>query len=110
MTSKNKIPPAKIFVSKSIVIDANNHENKFNRADLEFYGVDLSGPSYKARVFINNPKANSKTPTSIKNGYAGAFHVFGHGGCYGDWGHCEVSPFVRPIYSAGLAIPRPSSC
>ena len=28
-----------------------------SRADLVFYGVDHSGPSYEARVFINNPAA-----------------------------------------------------
>ena len=23
-------------------------------------------------------------------GYAGSFHVFGHGGCFGELGHCDI--------------------
>jgi hypothetical protein len=25
-------------------------------------------------------------------GYAGSYHIFGHGGCLGDPGHCDVEP------------------
>ena len=63
---------------------------KFSRADLEFIDVDHSGASYEARVFINNPSANENTPTTEASGYAGSFNIFGHGGCFGDVGHCEV--------------------
>jgi len=63
---------------------------QFSRADLEFIDVDHSGASYEARVFINNPKADINTPTSEEAGYAGAFHIFGHGGCFGDLGHCDI--------------------
>jgi len=58
------------------------------RADLVFYGVDHSGPTYEARVFLNNPKATEVTPLTAEEGYAGAFTVFGHGGCFGAEGHC----------------------
>lgn len=58
------------------------------RADLVFYGVDHSGPSYEARIFLDNPRASADTPRDIEKGYAGSFTVFGHGGCYGDAGHC----------------------
>lgn len=58
------------------------------RADLVFYGVDHSGPTYQARVFLNNPKATEETPLTAEEGYAGAFTVFGHGGCFGAEGHC----------------------
>jgi len=47
-------------------------------------------------VFLNNPSATQETPASLSNGYAGSFYVFGHGGCYGEVGHCQVS--VRRPY------------
>lgn len=63
---------------------------QFSRADVEFIDVDHSGASYEARVFINNPKANEETPKTEASGYAGSFHIFGHGKCFGDVGHCDV--------------------
>lgn len=63
---------------------------QFVRADLEFIDVDHSGPSFEARVFVNNPSANINTPPTEAYGFAGCFNVFGHGGCFGDAGHCEV--------------------
>jgi hypothetical protein len=62
----------------------------FSRADLVFYGVDHSGPSYEAWIFLNNPDATFDTPPDVELGYAGRLNVFGHGGCYGEAGHCEV--------------------
>jgi hypothetical protein len=62
----------------------------FSRADLEFEGVDHSGSSYEARVYLNNPDANADTDPTDENGYAGSYYVFGHGGCYGDQGHCDI--------------------
>jgi hypothetical protein len=63
------------FASKPLDMPADREE--ITRADLIFYGVDHSGPSYEARIFLD-----------IEQGYAGSFAVFGHGGCYGDEGHC----------------------
>jgi len=63
---------------------------EFVRADLEFIDVDHAGPSFEARVFVNNPDANISTPPADSYGFAGCFNVFGHGGCFGDAGHCEV--------------------
>ena len=71
-------------------------KKEFYRADLMFDGVDHSGASYEARVFLNNPRADDKTPLTRDNGYAGRFHIFGHGGCFGDVGHCEVRGPRRP--------------
>ena len=65
------------------------------RADLIFYEVDHSGPSYVARVFLDNPKADADTPREPDRGYAGSFAVFGHGGCYGDEGHCAPGDRIR---------------
>jgi tyrosinase len=70
-------------------------EADFTRADLRFIGVDHSGASYEGRVFLNNPKANEKTPTTPASGYAGSFYVFGHGRCFGDVGHCDVPTHRR---------------
>ncbi len=72
----------------------------FRRVDIQFHGVDHGGASYEGRVFINNPEANVDTPASPESGYVGSFHVFGHGGCFGDVGHCDVRP--RRLYD-----PRP---
>ena len=63
------------FASKPLDVAADREE--ITRADLILYGVDHSGPSYEARIFLDNPRAD-----------AGSFAVFGHGGCYGDEGHC----------------------
>ncbi len=91
--------PAKFYVSPKISLES--LEPEFSRADLEFTGIDHSGASYEARIFVNNPKANERTATTPKNGYAGCFHVFGHGGCFGDVGHCDV--LLRRPYD-----PRPA--
>lgn len=76
-----------------------------SRADLVFYGVDHSGDSYTARVFLNNPKATVGTPTTTASGYAGSFTVFGHGSCYGDDGHCE--PRARTTDAFDRRAPHP---
>lgn len=68
----------------------------FVRADLVFDGVDHSGASFEARIFINNPGADATTALTTQNRYAGRFHIFGHGGCFGDVGHCEVRDVPRP--------------
>jgi hypothetical protein len=58
------------------------------RADLILYGVDHSGPTYEARIFLDNPRATEKTAREPESGYAGSYTVFGHGGCFGGEGHC----------------------
>ena len=63
---------------------------ELSRADLTFYGLDHSGPSYQVRVFFNNPGAGPDTPLHAGEGFAGTFSVFAHGGCFGDEGHCDV--------------------
>jgi hypothetical protein len=59
------------------------------RADVVFYGVDHSGSSFQARVYLDAGDVDSSTGRDHP-GYAGAFYVFGHGGCFGDKGHCDV--------------------
>jgi len=75
--------------SRSVTLDL-PAEAAFARADLYFHGVDHSWSSFEARVFLDNPGADAGTSLEAGSGYAGSFHVFGHGGCFGDEGHCDV--------------------
>jgi hypothetical protein len=70
----------------------------FTRADLEFRGVDHSGPSFEARVYLDNARADVDTPAESGEGYAGSFWVFGHGGCFGELGHCDIPEEPRGPY------------
>jgi tyrosinase len=79
---KYESPPLKVAA-----LDAD-----LSRADIEFHEVDHAGASYEGRVYLNTPDADADTPTTSEAGYAGSYHVFGHGGCLGDPGHCEVRP------------------
>ena len=93
-----------MIVSKKHVtpeIQLGTIDRNFSRADIEFEGVDHSGASFEARIFLRNPEANEHTAKSLETGYAGSFHIFGHGGCFGDEGHCDVVP--RRAYD-----PRPA--
>ena len=86
------------YVSESID-NPTAGDHPFARADLVFYGVDHSGPSFEARVFLNEPDADVSTARDDP-AFAGSFTVFGHAGCAGDVGHCEVptgprDPFDR---------------
>ena len=70
----------------------------FTRADLVFLGVDHSQMSYEVMAFLNNPSATMATAHTPEDGYAGRFIIFGHGGCYGDDGHCAVPPATNDPY------------
>jgi hypothetical protein len=87
-----------IFSSPPLKLNWIKEETEFYRADIEFFGIDISGPSYEGRVFLNNPKSDEKTVLNLENGYAGSYYIFGHGGCYGDVGHCDIKP--RRIYDS----------
>jgi hypothetical protein len=97
---KIQVPPPsqqpQPYISKPIRLNIKKLENPFYRADLEFHRVDHSADSYEGRVFLNNPNANQDTPKTLKEGYVGSYHIFGHGGCYGDDGHCEIRRDRRP--------------
>lgn len=62
----------------------------FDAAELIFYGVDHSGDSFEALVFLDAPDVDIGIPLEESSGFAGSFVVFGHGGCVGDEGHCDV--------------------
>jgi hypothetical protein len=78
------------FVSDPIDLPSRDVETEApSRVDLVFYDVDHSGASYEARIFINAPGADASTPRDDPH-YAGSYCIFGHGGCFGDVGHCDV--------------------
>ncbi len=77
------------YVSEPIEIPGAERSD-FSRADLIFESVDHSGESYTAHVFLDNPDADERTPQDLEHGYAGSFSIFGHGGCAGDEGHCNI--------------------
>jgi tyrosinase len=93
------------FRATDVMLTPSAAAGEFTRADLVFYGVDHRGPSFEARVFLNAPDADVETALSLESGYAGSFVVFGHGGCYGDAGHCEVPPGPRDPFD--LRPPHP---
>lgn len=82
---------SKKFTSKSIELDIKSLTDDIYRVDIEFHGLNHSGPSYEGRIFINNPNADHDTPRTKKNGFVGSYHIFGHGGCFGGIGHCSIN-------------------
>ena len=79
------------FVSEPLTVGVQDRPelDAISRADLVFYGLDHSGPSYEGRVYLNRLDAGLDTAREADQGYAGSFFVFGHGRCYGDDGHCD---------------------
>ncbi len=76
------------FHSKPLELPELGHG--FQRADLVFYGVDHSGPTYEARIFLGAKRGLKRGGGPDHPAYAGSFYVFGHGSCHGDPGHCDV--------------------
>ncbi|MBV9863501.1 MAG: hypothetical protein JO267_15290 [Alphaproteobacteria bacterium] len=90
--------PARTFTSAAIPIAFAGPEHRYARADLEIDGIFHGEASYEGRVFFNNPGADQQTAKTAENGYAGSFYIFGHGGCLGDPGHCDVHEHRREDY------------
>jgi len=82
------------FTSKAIELPPAEHP--FARADLLFYGLDHSGASYEARVFLD-PRGVGGNADAEHRAYVGSFYILGHGGCFGDVGHCDI-PFERDAF------------
>jgi hypothetical protein len=83
------------FTANPITVELDAPSEPFKRADILLHGVDHSKASFEGRLFVNNPEADEKTPTDDEHHYVGSFWVFGHGGCAGDEGHCEIPPIQR---------------
>ena len=77
------------LISPEMSLEYSSDENEFYQAVIEFYGIDVTGPSYEGRVYVNNTDADKNTPLVESSGYVGSYHIFGHDGCWGDEGHCE---------------------
>jgi len=90
MAARAKKTTATPLTLKSLRFDLERPAPGFYRADIEFHGVDHSGASLEARVFVDNADANASTAMEPGQGYVDSFYIFGHGGCFGDDGHCEV--------------------
>jgi tyrosinase len=76
------------FTTKALALPA--PEQEFIRADLAFYGLDHSGPTYEGRIFLGAKRSIRHGAGIDEPAYAGSFFVFGHGTCHGDVGHCEI--------------------
>jgi tyrosinase len=86
------------FTSKPIELPA--ADRPFARADLIFGGLDHSGASFEGQVFLD-PRGVGREAGREHRAYVGSFFIFGHGGCFGDVGHCDIprerDPFdLRP--------------
>jgi tyrosinase len=77
------------FVSAPIGLSPATGSGAYTRADLIFDEVDHSLASYQARVYINAPEAVITTGRDDP-AYAASFRIFGHGGCFGEVGHCDL--------------------
>lgn len=71
-------------------------QRPFERADLIFYGLDHSGASFTANVFMGPRGVGAQADRSNK-AYVGRFFIFGHGGCFGEKGHCDIPPEADPF-------------
>jgi tyrosinase len=94
------------FTTKSIELPP--ADEVFDRADLIFYGLDHSGTSFEARVFFD-PRGVGRDADADHRAYVGSFYILGHGGCFGDVGHCDIpsarDPFdLRPPHQLEPAI------
>jgi hypothetical protein len=86
------------FTSKPIELPP--ADRPFARADLIFGGLDHSGASFEGQVFLD-PRGVGRDAGREHRAYVGSFFIFGHGGCFGDVGHCDIprerDPFdLRP--------------
>jgi hypothetical protein len=94
------------FVSDPLAVPPAEQGYEWSSAELLVYGVDHSGPSYEVRVFVDAADADVGTPLTVEDGYAGCFTVFGHGGCFGDEGHCD--PNARYTDEFDVRLPHQS--
>jgi tyrosinase len=76
----------------------------WQRADLEFEGVEHDGASFVMHVFLNNPDVDEATPRTPEQRYAGYLTVFAHGECWGDVGHCDIP---EPVSAFDRRPPHP---
>jgi hypothetical protein len=86
------------FTSKPLELPPREHS--FKRVDLVFHGLDHSQATYEGQVFLD-PRGVGRSADRDHRAYVGSFFVFGHNGCFGEVGHCDIpaerDPFdLRP--------------
>ena len=89
---------AERWISEPLELPLREPSGEYPRVDLVFHEIDHSGPSFEARIYIDNTDADESSPTTTDEGYAGSFWIFGHGGCFGDIGHCDVQTEPRDVF------------
>ena len=89
------------WTSQALALPA---RSSWQRADLEFEGVEHDGASFVMHVFLNNPDADEATPHTPEQRYAGYLTVFAHGECWGDVGHCDIP---EPVSAFDQRPPHP---
>jgi hypothetical protein len=75
------------FVSQPLELPSG--ASRISRADLIFYRVNRHVPSYEGRIFAATTKVSAEAGCDHA-AYVGSFYVFGHAGCTGDEGHCDL--------------------
>jgi hypothetical protein len=88
------------FDSPPIPLSRASRAGDFDAAQLVFYDVDHSGRSFEAAVFLGTGEVGAETPLDAEHGFAGSFVIFGHGGCVGDVGHCDVPPQPKDAFDS----------
>ena len=67
------------YTSPTIPIPSAANLDAFDEWLINVRGIDQGGPSFEARIFVNNMEADEGTPLDEEHGYAGSFHVYGYG-------------------------------
>jgi tyrosinase len=82
--------PIARFLSTPIRVD--EKIKAFRKAEIRLHSVPQLMRSCFIRAFLNQPDADAATPVHDNPHFAGYLAVFGHGGCYGGPGHCDLPP------------------
>lgn len=67
-------------------------------AYIKLHGLEHPRDSFEVRVFLNEPDANAGTQTLGNPRFAGSIHLFGHGDCAGEEGHCDPASAERGAF------------
>jgi tyrosinase len=93
------------LTSLAATFDLAKVPDDFEHAALNFVRRTYPRKSFEVRVFLGGPPANVNTPKRNNPNYAGSLYTFGHGGCTGDPGHCDVP--VVPEGATYFTVLRP---
>jgi tyrosinase len=91
--------------SLAATFDLTKVPDGFERASLAMAKTSSPEQSLEARVFFGPGVPTADTETEGNPNFAGSFYLFGHGGCTGDEGHCDVP--VLPEDATRFAVLQP---